>query len=246
MTTSSSEAHALPLLPVPDIPSTAHRPVGSVAFTSGHHFALVDHDDPRILAESATAPLSVIVQVTKRCDFGCVFCSETLQMPDPRWTQLDTIRANLAGVQRVFLSGGEPLLRRDLPEIVDMYSEFILGLPTNATRGVAMAARGWPGRSRSSTSASTGPRATFTRVRGDYDKAMSRGPGVRRRRAADLAVRGRAALHLARAAVPVPDRRRARRGQAQADPAAAQGQRARAWPSVNSSPSTRPATRSSG
>jgi molybdenum cofactor biosynthesis enzyme MoaA len=52
-----------------------------------------------------------------------------------------TPSANLAGVQRVFLSGGEPLLRRDLPDIVDMYSGFILGLPTNATRGMALAPR---------------------------------------------------------------------------------------------------------
>jgi molybdenum cofactor biosynthesis enzyme MoaA len=71
---------------------------------------------------AAAAPLSVIVQVTKRCDFSCGFCSETLQMADPPLDQLDIIRANLAGVQRVLLSGGEPLLRRDLPEIVDMYS----------------------------------------------------------------------------------------------------------------------------
>lgn len=62
-------------------------------------------------------------------------------MPDPALAQLDTIRGNLAGVRRVFLSGGEPLLRRDLPEMVDMYAGFIVGLPTNATRGVAMAPR---------------------------------------------------------------------------------------------------------
>jgi molybdenum cofactor biosynthesis enzyme MoaA len=60
-------------------------------------------------------------------------------MADPTLDQLDTFRANLAGVQRVFLSGGEPLLRHDLREIVDMYSDFIIGLPTNATRGLVMA-----------------------------------------------------------------------------------------------------------
>jgi hypothetical protein len=57
-----------------------------------------------------------------------VFCSETLRMTDPTLTQLEKIRGNLAGVQRVFLSGGEPLLRRDLPDIVDMFAEFIIGL----------------------------------------------------------------------------------------------------------------------
>ncbi len=62
-------------------------------------------------------------------------------MADPTLEQLDTVRVNLAGVGRVFLSGGAPLLRRDLREIVDMFSPFILGLPTNTTRGLAMAPR---------------------------------------------------------------------------------------------------------
>jgi hypothetical protein len=51
---------------------------GPVTFTAGHYFTPVGDLDLGELAESATAPLSVIVQVTKRCDFGCVFCSETL------------------------------------------------------------------------------------------------------------------------------------------------------------------------
>ena len=108
-------------LPPPEIPvrKSVRENDGPVTFTPGHHFTAAGSPDPRALAEAASAPLSVILQVTKRCDFGCVFCSETLLMPDPTLDQLDVIRANLAGVQRVFLSGGEPLLRRDLPEIVD-------------------------------------------------------------------------------------------------------------------------------
>ena len=83
------------MLPVPGLPV---RPSGStnegpVTFTAGHHFAAASGDDVRGLAEAATAPLSVIVQVTKRCDFGCVFCSETLMMPDPTLDELDVIRA---------------------------------------------------------------------------------------------------------------------------------------------------------
>jgi MoaA/NifB/PqqE/SkfB family radical SAM enzyme len=115
------------------------------------------------------------VQVTKRCDFNCGFCSETLQMADPTLEQIDTIRANLTGVQRVFLSGGEPLLRQDLPEIVEMFSSFIIGLPTNATRGLVMAPR-LAGKVDFFNIGFDGPRATFSRVRGDYDKAMN---GVR-------------------------------------------------------------------
>jgi molybdenum cofactor biosynthesis enzyme MoaA len=39
----------------------------------------------------------------------------------------------------VFLSGGEPLLRKDFMEIVDIFKEHIIGVPTNATRGHALA-----------------------------------------------------------------------------------------------------------
>jgi molybdenum cofactor biosynthesis enzyme MoaA len=162
---------------VPGIPALVPIRTGDgpVAFTSGHHFTTVGDTDPGTLAEASAAPLSVIVQVTKRCDFGCVFCSETLMMPDPTVDQLDTIRGNLAGVQRVFLSGGEPLLRRDLPEIIDMYSGFVLGLPTNATRGVAMASQ-IAGKVAFVNIGFDGPRSVFSHVRGDYDRVVA---GVR-------------------------------------------------------------------
>jgi MoaA/NifB/PqqE/SkfB family radical SAM enzyme len=177
MTSSSPAGPGLTVLPVPEVPARRTRPSGGgpVAFTDGHHFALSGETSPAAMAEAATAPLSVILQVTKRCDFGCVFCSETLHMGDPTLAQLDTIRGNLAGVQRVFLSGGEPLLRRDLPEITSMYSSFIIGLPTNATRGLAMAPK-LAGKIAFVNIGFDGPRSTFSRVRGDYDKVMA---GVR-------------------------------------------------------------------
>src|SRR6266536_3950632 len=119
MTTLSPGTSSLPVLPVPEVPVRNHQVGGggAVEFTTGHHFALDGQADPAVLVETAAAPLSVILQVTKRCDFNCGFCSETLQMADPTLSQLDTVRASLAGVGRVFLSGGEPLLRRDLSEI---------------------------------------------------------------------------------------------------------------------------------
>ena len=177
MTPPSPGTSGLPVLPVPEIPAREPEPAnsGPVAFTAGHYFAVNGETGPAALAEAAAAPLSVILQVTKRCDFGCVFCSETLHMGDPTLAQLDIIRANLAGVQRVFLSGGEPLLRRDLPEITDMYSGFIIGLPTNATRGLAMAPK-LAGKVAFVNIGFDGPRSTFSRVRGDYDKVMA---GVR-------------------------------------------------------------------
>ncbi len=172
----SPQAAGLTVLPVPELLARPHVPVsGPVAFTAGHHFALSGDASPAELAGAARVPLSVIVQVTKRCDFNCTFCSETLHMGDPTLAQLGVIAANLAGVQRVFLSGGEPLLRRDLVDIVDMYAPFIIGLPTNATRGLALAPR-LAGKVAFVNVGFDGPRALFSRVRGDYDKVIA---GVR-------------------------------------------------------------------
>jgi molybdenum cofactor biosynthesis enzyme MoaA len=126
-----------------------------------------------MLAEAAAAPLSVILQVTKRCNFDCSFCSETLQLPDPTLIELYTIRAYLAGVRRVFLSGGEPLLRKDFGEIVDLYTgDFVLSIPTNATRGLRHA-KSMAGKVAFVNVGLEGPRSTTNRVRGDYDEVMA-------------------------------------------------------------------------
>src|ERR1022692_4967994 len=77
------------------------------------------------IAAQAKVPLSVILQVTRRCDLGCSFCSESRDIPDPTLSQLDHLRSQLVGTRRVFLSGGEPLLRNDFVEIVDMFHDFV-------------------------------------------------------------------------------------------------------------------------
>jgi MoaA/NifB/PqqE/SkfB family radical SAM enzyme len=161
---------------MPGTPSMPSSPVlGNISrpihFTAGHHFSLQPGAEVNALAELATEPLSVILQITKRCDFDCTFCSETLQMKDPSLSQLATMSANLAGVQRIFLSGGEPLLRRDLLDILDLFGTYIIGLPTNATRGIEVAPR-LSGNIQFANIGFDGPREIFRRVRGDYDKAL--------------------------------------------------------------------------
>ncbi|MDL4770704.1 radical SAM protein [Actinomadura xylanilytica] len=161
-------------LGMPPIPArnTAEH-TGPIRFTDGHHFTLSPDADLAALVDQATAPMSVILQITKRCDFDCNFCSETMQMRDPTLADLESAASNLAGVQRVFLSGGEPLLRRDLTDIVEIFTDgFIIGLPTNATRGVDVAPK-LAGKIAFANIGFDGPRSTFQRVRGDYDKVMT-------------------------------------------------------------------------
>ncbi len=65
------------------------------------------------------------ISLTDRCDFRCVYCmSESMQFL-PRHDLLSfeeivaVVRALIpAGLRKVRLTGGEPLLRRDLPELV--------------------------------------------------------------------------------------------------------------------------------
>jgi MoaA/NifB/PqqE/SkfB family radical SAM enzyme len=156
--------------PDPPGPSTNSGPIAFAE--AGHHFKLTTQADLDALVEQASVPLSVILQVTRRCNFDCDFCSETLQIPDPTLDELDDIRQSLAGVQRVFLSGGEPLLRPDFIDVVDMYGEFIIGVPTNATRGTKLA-RDLAGKVAFVNVGLEGPRSTTNRVRGDYDKVLA-------------------------------------------------------------------------
>jgi MoaA/NifB/PqqE/SkfB family radical SAM enzyme len=202
----------------------SQRATGPVAFTAGHHFAVTGTASIQELAEAATVPLSVILQVTKRCNFDCSFCSETLQLPDPTLAELDLIRSHLAGVNRVFLSGGEPLLRQDFGDIVDMYTgHFILAIPTNATRGLQHAAA-MVGKVAFVNVGLEGPRSTTNRVRGDYDQVMT---GIRAFLEHGLplslsAVVYRSTLHALPFTYQIAD---VIGGQAQADPATTQGQR---------------------
>lgn len=160
------------LLGVPAVPPKSTVADGPVAFTAGHHFAAAPDADLDALVESMSVPLSVILQVTKRCNFDCSFCSEILQMPDPTLGDLERMRTNLAGVRRVFLSGGEPLMRRDFGDVLDLFAhEFVVGVPTNATRGHVHVDR-MVGRVDYVNVGLEGPRAITNRVRGDYDAVM--------------------------------------------------------------------------
>lgn len=146
--------------------------VSTIQFNAAtHRFETADLPKALATAETIDRPISVILQVTRRCNYDCVFCSETLQMPDPTLAQLETIRRNLEGVTRIYVSGGEPLVRSDLCEILDMFAGAIVALPTNATflpritpdlvQRLAYVNIGLDG-----------PRSVTGRVRGDYDRIL--------------------------------------------------------------------------
>ncbi len=95
------------------------------------------------LASAQPPPTSVRVSVTDRCDFACVYCRPSRnegyvdgRLASAAWqTMFAGLR--LAGVNRVRLTGGEPLLHPDIVAIVAHLASLgfeDLSLTTNASR----------------------------------------------------------------------------------------------------------------
>jgi len=88
------------------------------------------------------------ISVTDKCNFRCVYCMPADGLPWlPRseiltfeeLTRLSRVMVDL-GVEQIRLTGGEPLVRRDLPELVKMLAD-IPGLRSLSvtTNGVLLA-----------------------------------------------------------------------------------------------------------
>jgi pyrroloquinoline quinone biosynthesis protein E len=80
-------------------------------------------------------PFGLLAELTYRCPLACAYCSNPLNMADyqdelatDEWLRV-LLEARDLGVLQCHLSGGEPLLRRDLVEIVA--GAYDLGLYTN-------------------------------------------------------------------------------------------------------------------
>src|ERR687895_708560 len=81
------------------------------------------------------SPFGLLAELTYRCPLACAYCSNPLNMTDysdelatDEWRRV-LVEASDLGVLQCHLSGGEPLLRRDLVEIVADAHD--LGLYTN-------------------------------------------------------------------------------------------------------------------
>ncbi|WP_224387876.1 pyrroloquinoline quinone biosynthesis protein PqqE [Pseudonocardia sp. ICBG1293] len=84
---------------------------------------------------SAPRPFGLLAELTYRCPLACAYCSNPIELAryDDELSTADWQRvfgeAAAMGVLQCHLSGGEPLLRRDLPELVRTACE--LGMYTN-------------------------------------------------------------------------------------------------------------------
>src|SRR5207244_12671854 len=96
-------------------------------------------------------PLALIAEITHRCPLHCVYCSNPLQMAAAK-SELSTEewlrvfrQAGELGVLHLHLTGGEPLARADLTELIDgahaanLYTNLITsGIGLSTTRLTAL------------------------------------------------------------------------------------------------------------
>ena len=101
---------------LPPIPSRAANQVLDAVAGEGSVFQ--DHAGAR-----RRAPISMYVAVTDRCGYSCNHCSAGERDQSTDWTlhQLKELFADLQdmGTAIIGLTGGEPLLRDDLPELIE-------------------------------------------------------------------------------------------------------------------------------
>lgn len=95
---------------------------------------LITHENPEELG-----PISVGFQVTRRCNANCVHCAASDMIPDLPTEKVFEILEKLkaGGCVRVCVTGGEPLVRNDLMDILKKIKE--LGMnATLSTNGLAL------------------------------------------------------------------------------------------------------------
>ena len=110
----------------PEVPATEHSPA--------LERALVSHlpQPPRW-----TKPRTAIVLLNRRCNLRCQFCDHWKFRDDLPVEAINAVidQAHDVGVRTLVLTGGEPLLRRDLYEIIDRArsQELAVNVTTNGT-----------------------------------------------------------------------------------------------------------------
>ena len=141
--------------------------MNGIEFNRGEqHFGLATED-----LELPEYPLTVTLQITRRCNIRCVYCSESEYIPDPSLEDIRIAVSNLKGASRIIISGGEPTVREDLLNILEVCRRAfdIVAMASNATNIDLEYAREMSSSVDYVDVTIDGPRSIHNRIRGSYD-----------------------------------------------------------------------------
>jgi MoaA/NifB/PqqE/SkfB family radical SAM enzyme len=117
----------------------------------------------------------VTLQITRRCNLECVYCSENAMIREPTFDSLSLMIEKLRGIPRVIISGGEPTLRKDLPRLLDLVhgSHEIVAMSSNATMIDRQLASELAKRLSYIDVTIDGTREVHNQIRGHYDRVLT-------------------------------------------------------------------------
>ena len=85
-------------------------------------------------------PILAIYDVTKLCNQRCLMCNiwkTTSQDMDLEKLETEVKKLSKFGIRYVFIQGGEPLIRKDIIEVIDLFLKYRIK-PTVITNGILL------------------------------------------------------------------------------------------------------------
>jgi MoaA/NifB/PqqE/SkfB family radical SAM enzyme len=152
-----------------------NRPFEVVKFDKKEHHFYVN-SKTRIDRIKLEFPLSVSLQITRDCNLKCIYCSETGSIQNAPIAKVEEMISGLRGVGRIIVTGGEPLMRGDLIEILKFIKEMQFENVSLATNGVLFNAHLAENLVRLVDYVDVtidGPRKIHNEIRGEYDTAVN-------------------------------------------------------------------------
>jgi len=131
--------------------------------------------DTSTLVRSLRFPLSMTLQVTRRCNLRCVYCSEDALIKEPSSEFLHSLIDRMCGLERVIIAGGEPTLRDDITDLANHLSKTvrIVAMASNSVLVTEKLAHDLSESLSYVDVTVDGTRETHNRIRGKYDEVLA-------------------------------------------------------------------------
>jgi MoaA/NifB/PqqE/SkfB family radical SAM enzyme len=151
-----------------------HVMLADVHFDDERQIFATDGVSTEVLVQQMRVPLSLTFQLTRNCNFRCVYCSEPPGIRSRSLEEILEMVDKLSGMRRIIFSGGEPMAYKHFWRVIEYaqgkFERIVLS--TNAsfiTRGAAARLKDLVDYVDITVD---GPRRQHNEIRGQYDKVI--------------------------------------------------------------------------